>query len=90
MKIIEGDLILKENTIIEDDVLVHGNVRCEGGNWNLNCEDCSYFAIASARNSMKVKLIKGRRKNSKHFCLDKEIEFKDKEKICPTCGSKLK
>ena len=37
MKIIKGDWILKENTIIDDDVKVEGNIICEGGRWNLNC-----------------------------------------------------
>jgi len=37
MKTKKGDLILKENTIIDDDVKVEGNIRCEGGSWNLNC-----------------------------------------------------
>jgi len=37
MKIIKGDLILKEHTTINDDLKVEGNIRCEGGFWNLNC-----------------------------------------------------
>ena len=42
MKVIKGDLILKENTTINDDLKVEGDIRCEGGDWNLNCEnlDC--------------------------------------------------
>ena len=39
MKIIKGDLVLKENTIIDDDLKVQGHVRCEGGYWNLTCGD---------------------------------------------------
>ena len=39
MKVIKGDLVLKENTIINDDVKVEGNVRCEGGSWDLNCRN---------------------------------------------------
>ena len=31
MKIIKGDLVLKENTTIDDDLKVEGNIRCEGG-----------------------------------------------------------
>ena len=90
MKIIKGDLVLTKHTTFNEDLKVEGNVRCEGGIWNLNCLDltcgnltCSdlncrnltYYAVAMAYKSMKVKSIKGRRVNSKHFCLDKEIEF---------------
>ena len=37
MRIIKGDLVLKEHTTINDDLKVEGNIRCEGGNWNLDC-----------------------------------------------------
>jgi hypothetical protein len=39
MKIIKGDLVLKENYYIDDDLKVEGNIICEGGLWNLNCGD---------------------------------------------------
>jgi len=39
MKTIKGDLILKENTTIVDDLTVEGNIICEGGLWNLTCKD---------------------------------------------------
>ncbi len=39
MKIIKGDLVLKENTTIDDDLKVEGNIRCEGGLWNLRCSN---------------------------------------------------
>ena len=31
MKEIKGDLILKENYSIDDNLIVHGNIICEGG-----------------------------------------------------------
>jgi len=37
MKIIKGDLILKENTTFNEDLKVEGNIICEGGRWDLNC-----------------------------------------------------
>jgi hypothetical protein len=45
MKVIKGDLVLKENTIINDDVKVEGNVRCEGGIWDLNCRDLNCWDL---------------------------------------------
>ena len=118
MKTIKGDLVLTENTIINDDLTVEGNIRCKGGKWDLNCKnlDCrdlncwdlncgdlncrdlncwdlncknlncwslkaknvSYYGVAFAYHSMEVESIKGRRDNSKHFCLDGEIILKKK------------
>ena len=138
MKTIKGDLVLTENTIIDDDLTVEGNIRCEGGKWdlkcwdldcedldcedlkcrdlkcmdlkcmdldcrdldcknldcwnlkcdNLNCGDLncgelkarnvSYYGVAFAYSSMEVESIKGRRDNSKHFCLDSKIVIKKK------------
>jgi hypothetical protein len=34
-----------------------------------------YFAVCFAYKNFKCKSVKGRRKNSKHFCLDSDIEF---------------
>jgi hypothetical protein len=45
MKIIKGDLVLKENTTIDDGVKVEGNIRCEGGFWDLNCRDLSCWDL---------------------------------------------
>jgi len=39
MKVIKGNLVLKENTTINDDLKVEGNIICEGGRWDLNCWD---------------------------------------------------
>jgi len=123
MKTIKGDLVLTEDTIIDNDLTVEGDIRCEGGSWNLKCQDLdcwdldcwnlkcwnldcwnldclnlkckdlkcwdlkcqelkaknvSYYGVAVAYNSMEVESIKGRRKNSKHFCLDSEIVIKKK------------
>jgi len=101
MKIIKGDLILKEDTIFEESLKVEGDIICEGGLqnlkcwdlkcrnlkcwdlkcgnlecWDLECWDLEYYAVAFAYNSFKCKSVKGKRRNSKHFCLDEEIEFK--------------
>jgi len=37
MKVIEGNLVLKENTTFAEDLKVKGNIVCEGGDWDLNC-----------------------------------------------------
>jgi len=75
MKEIKGDLILKENYSIDDNLIVHGNIICEGGFWNIKAKDINYYAVAFACNSFNCKSIKGSRKNSKHFCLDGEIKI---------------
>ena len=45
MKVIKGDLVLKENYSIDDDLKVEGNIRCEGGPWNLNCLDLNCWDL---------------------------------------------
>ena len=45
MKIIERDLVLKENTVIEDDLFVYGNIICEDGNWDLTCNNLTCYNI---------------------------------------------
>ena len=39
MKIIKGDLILKEDTRFDENIEVEGDIICEGGFWNLDCWD---------------------------------------------------
>ena len=105
MKIIKGDLVLKENTTINDDLKVEGNIRCEGGNWNLDCGDLNcgdlncwdldcgnlnFYAIAIAYKSFKCKSWKAKRDNFIIKCLDGEIEIKDEKKFCDKCGVELK
>ena len=48
--------------------------------WNITALDISardidYYAVCVAYNSFTCKSIIGKRKNSKHFCLDSEIEI---------------
>ena len=43
--------------------------------WNISALDIDYYAVCVAYNSFTCKSIIGKRKNSKHFCLDSEIEI---------------
>ena len=106
MKTINGDLILKEDTVFNESIEVIGNIICEEGIWNIKArdidawnikarnidawdikarnieaenieaEDISYYAVCYARKSFVCKSIEGKRKNSKHFCLDGELEIR--------------
>ena len=49
MKEIEGDLILKENYSIDDNLIVHGNIICEGGLWDIDARNINAVDI-KARN----------------------------------------
>jgi hypothetical protein len=49
VKVIEGDLVLKENTTFNEDLIVKGNIRCEGGLWNINAQNINALDI-NARN----------------------------------------
>lgn len=49
---------------------------------NIKANDISYYAVCCAYENIECSNIKGRRENSKHFCLDGEIKIKsDKIKI---------
>jgi rubrerythrin len=64
---------------------------------NINARDVTYYAVAFAYNSIKVRSIRGMRKNAKHFVLDGKLEIEDEKNkivkpystkkiwICPSC-----
>ena len=89
MKTIKGDLILTKNTVFNESITVEGNIICKGGPWDIDAgninagdidaRDIDYYAVCFARNSFKCKSIKGRRNNSKHFCLDSKIKIERSE-----------
>lgn len=39
VKVIEGNLVLKENTVFWEDIKVNGDIVCEGGLWNIEAWD---------------------------------------------------
>jgi hypothetical protein len=144
---IKGNLVLKEDYSVDEDLIVEGNITCEGGLWdidalnikannidvwdidalnidalnikannidvwdidalninannidalninanniyanNIDALNINYYAVCFSYYSIKCNSIKGRRNNSKHFCLDKEIEIT--KKVCETCGKEL-
>lgn len=43
---------------------------------DINANDINYYALCMAYNTFKCHSVKGIRNNSKHFCLDNEIEYK--------------
>jgi hypothetical protein len=57
---------------------------------NIDALDISYYAVCFAYENITCKSIKGRRENSKHFCLDGEITIKEDKKFCDKCGAELK
>ena len=94
MKTIKGDLVLKENYSIDDDLTVDGNIICEGALWSLNCRDLNcrdltcanlncmnlnFYAICIAYESLKCKSWKATRDKHIIKCLDGEIEIKNDE-----------
>lgn len=42
---------------------------------DIKAGDIFFYAICSAKRTLKCKTIKGKQKNSKCFCLDNEVEF---------------
>ena len=43
--------------------------------WNIDAKNIEFYAICCAYNSLKCITIKGKRENSKYFCLENNIEF---------------
>jgi hypothetical protein len=67
-----------------------GNINA----WNIdafdiNASDISYYAVCFAYQNITCKSIKGRRENSKHFCLDGVITIKEDKKFCDKCGAEI-
>lgn len=48
-----------------------GNINA----WDIKSRDIFFYAICSAKRTLKCKTIKGTRKNAKYFCLGNEVEF---------------
>ena len=86
------DRVLKVDDDIEiafDGFDIDANLICENiyskdgkrniNAWNINAGEISYQAVCFAYQNITCNNIKGRRDNSKHFCLDGEITIKSKE-----------
>ena len=46
--------------------------------WDIKAKKVDYYAVAFAYKNIKVKSIKGRRGNAKHFVLDGKLEVEEK------------
>lgn len=76
--IVCGILIGKD---IQCRQLVAANVRC----YNLTAEKIDadtieYYAVCAAYKEFSCRSAKGTRQNARHFCLDKEIRYKEEGK----------
>ena len=67
-----GDLICWDLHCLDIDC---ADLNCQ----DLHCRDLNYHAVAFAYKTFKCKSVKGRRKNSKHFCLDSDIIITGKQ-----------
>ena len=82
----DGNLIIKDSVTFECSFAIARNISAEDiSAWNISAGDISarnisawnidYYAVCVAYNSFKCRSIIGKRKNSKHFCLDSEIKI---------------
>ena len=68
IKYCTGNTIVFEKAVhIKCDI----DVKC-----NISAWDITYFAVCDVHSNILCKSIKGRRENSKHFCLDGKITIK--------------
>ena len=82
---IDADIIVNGN-IIARDITAWNIYAWNIYAWNINAwdinagdidaEDISFYAVCFAYNSFTCKSIKGKRENSKYFCLDSEVVIK--------------
>lgn len=87
-KIIEGNWIMEKDEIINEDLIVKGNILGKDGiRYNLkvagdiNARNIKYWAVCFAYKNIKCKSIKGKRDNHKEpFVLDGTIEIKEDKK----------
>ena len=54
MKIV-GDLVLTEDYHIDDDLTVEGDIKCEGGLWNLTCWDLNCENLDCLESNLWIK-----------------------------------
>jgi hypothetical protein len=47
--------------------------------YDIDAHDINYYAVCSAYTSFICDSVEGGRENSKHFCLDSDIEYREKE-----------
>ena len=82
----DGNLIINGPVTFECSFEIAGNINA----WDITARDItagditagditagdiSYYAVCFSYQSFKCRSIKGRRNNSKHFCLDSEIKI---------------
>lgn len=87
---IECDVSFEFPLNVEAKIVVNGDINAGNINagdinaWDINARNISFYAVAFAYSSFKCKSIIGRRKNSKYFCLDKEVEIREINKLNPS------
>jgi len=92
MKIIEGNLVLKEDTVFDESIEVRGNIVCEGGPWdikawhikawditagNITAWDISFWGLLFAYYSIKCKSAVSSRTKHAIVCLDGEVSYNE-------------
>jgi hypothetical protein len=83
---------IKANCIIANDINAE-DINAE----SIYARDVTYYAVAFAHKNIKVKSIRGKAENAKHFVLDGKLEIEDEKNkivkpystkkiwICPSC-----
>ena len=81
--VVDSDVRFEFSLKVDARLEIKGNINA----WNITAwniiasditaEDISFYAVCFAYNSFVCNSIKGRRLNSKYFCLDKKVEIKN-------------
>lgn len=80
-----GNIIINDDLVIECDINIEAHIKARNIKarnikaMKIDARNIFYYAVCYAYINIKCKSIKGGRKNSKHFCLDGKIVFKEEE-----------
>ena len=82
---IDGDVKFECSFVIAASIRVTGNINAYNINaynidaYDIDANNINYYAVCSAYRSFICNSVEGERYNSKHFCLDGDIEYREKE-----------
>ena len=70
---------IENNRLIDIKIDFDLNMECNIKARNIKANNISFYAVCFAYNTFVCNSIKGRRENSKYFCLDSEVVIKSQK-----------
>lgn len=70
---------IENNRLIDIKIDFDLNMECNIKACNINANNISFYAVCFAYNTFVCNAIRGRRENSKYFCLDSDVVIKSQK-----------